>query len=152
MSDAGLKLEDLHVGQKFHSPERVVTAEEIRTFAAAYDPQPAHLDDTLARDTLFGGLAASGWHTAAITMRLLVDSTLNPAGGLIGAGCEDLRWPKPVRPGDVLRVEIEVLATRPSKSNATRGLATLRCTTYANDEPAQIITPTIVMQRRDSSE
>src|SRR5208282_5163975 len=101
-------LEDLHVGQRFSSGVHAVDERQIKAFASAFDPQPFHLDDALARGSLFAGLAASGWHTAAITMRLLVDGGVPIAGGLIGAGAE-IAWPNPARPGDMLRVESEVL-------------------------------------------
>ena len=108
--------EDYEVGQKFGSRTLAVTAEGIKAFAAQFDPQPFHLDEAAARASFFGGLVASGWHTAAMTMRLLVDGELRPAGGTIGAGGSDLRWPRPVRPGDVLRVESEVLGMGSSPS------------------------------------
>jgi len=95
----GLYLEDLAAGQTFRSGRLRVAEEQIKRFAAEFDPQPFHLDEAAARNTMFAGLAASGWHTAALTMRLLVDSELKPAGGLIGAGFDELRWPKAVRPG-----------------------------------------------------
>ena len=84
-----------------------VEKERIKTFAAEFDPQPFHLDEEAARASILGGLAASGWHTAALTMRLLVESDLKPAGGIVGVGFDELRWPRPVRPGDELRVESE---------------------------------------------
>jgi acyl dehydratase len=89
----------------------------IKTFAAEFDPQPFHLNEQAASSSIFGGLAASGWHTAAATMRLLVESDLKPAGGIVGASFDEFRWPRPVRPGDELRVESEVLEVRPSKGN-----------------------------------
>src|SRR5688572_9242746 len=98
-----LYLEDLHEGQRFVSASRTVEAEEIKAFAAEFDPQPFHLDETAAAGSFFGGLAASGWHTAALTMRLLVQGGLPLAGGVIGASGE-LSWPRPTRPGDMLRV------------------------------------------------
>ena len=98
-------LEDFEPGQKFASGRLRVETDRIKSFAAEFDPQPFHLDEDGARDTFFKGLAASGWHTAAMTMRLLVESDLKPAGGIIGAGFDDMRWPRPVRPGDELHVE-----------------------------------------------
>src|ERR1700758_4251690 len=106
-------LEDFVVGQTFGSGRARVTTEEIQAFASKFDPQPFHLDEAAAQQSFFRGLAASGWHTAAITMRLLVESELKPAGGVIGAGFEEFRWPKPVRPGDELHIESEVLDVRP---------------------------------------
>jgi acyl dehydratase len=100
---------DFAVGQTFGSGRRRIDAERIKSFAAEFDPQPFHLDDEAARATMFRGLAASGWHTAALTMRLLVESELRPAGGIIGGRIDELHWPRPVRPGDELRVESEVL-------------------------------------------
>ena len=111
-SKTGLYLEDLAVGAQFRSGSYTMTEDEIKQFARQYDPQVFHLDDAGARDTLFGGLAASGWHTAAVAMRLLVEGGLPIAGGLIGAGTE-LRWPRPVRPGDTLTVQTTVLEITP---------------------------------------
>src|SRR5256886_7833002 len=127
-------LEDFAVGQTFSSRRLRIDAEQIKTFAAAFDPQPFHLDEEAARDTLFRGLAASGWHTAAVTMRLLVESDLTPAGGIVGAGFDELPWPRPVRPGDELRVESEVLEVRPSKSRPDHGLIKVRTTTLRSEE------------------
>ena len=115
-----LYLEDLNVGQRFVSGTHTMDAAEITRFAAEYDPQPFHLDDEAARGTLFGGLVASGWHTAGITMRLIVAGGLPIAGGIIGTGGE-LLWTKPVRPGDILQVECEVLEIVPSRSKPDRG-------------------------------
>src|SRR5439155_8751542 len=98
-------LEDFSVGQVFRSHTLHVDSEGIKRFAAEFDPQPFHLDDHAARATIFGGLAASGWHTAALTMRLLVGSELQPVGGIVGAGFDQFRWPRPVRPGDELHIE-----------------------------------------------
>ena len=106
--DDPLYLDDLQVGQRFTSKTHVVDAAQIKAFARQFDPQPFHLDDDAAKDSLFSGLVASGWHTAAITMRLLVERGLPLAGGVVGAGGE-LSWPRPTRPGDVLQVESEVL-------------------------------------------
>lgn len=142
--------EDFVVGQKFVSARRrgVATA-EIKEFATAYDPQPFHLDEKAARASAFAGLAASGWHTAALTMRLLVDGEFKPAGGIIGAGVEELRWPRPVRPGDALRVESEILEIRPSKSRPEIGLIKIRNTTLnQNGEPVQIFVANLLIPRR----
>ena len=106
---SGRYLEDFAAGQTYGSGRATVDAERIKAFAAEFDPQPFHLDEEAAAGTIFRGLAASGWHTAAITMRLLVESELKPAGGIIGIGFDEFRWPRPVRPGDELRVESEVL-------------------------------------------
>src|SRR2546428_1127981 len=142
-------LEDFTVGQKFGSGRITVEPERIKSFAAEFDPQPFHLDDAAARDTIFRGLAASGWHTAAITMRLLVESDVKPAGGIVGAGFDEFRWPKPVRPGDELRIETEVLEVRPSKSRPDQGMIKLRTTTLnQNGEPVQISVGNLVVPRR----
>src|SRR5881397_1381520 len=127
--NGGLYLEDLHAGQRFASGAHAVDEAQIKAFAGQFDPQPFHLDDATAKDTLFAGLAASGWHTAALTMRLLVDGGAPIAGGIIGGGTDELRWPRPVRPGDQLRVESEVLEVRPSRSRPQQGLVKLRTTT-----------------------
>ena len=105
-------LEDYAVGQTFASGRMRVDKERIKAFAAEFDPQPFHLDEALAAGTIFRGLAASGWHTAALTMRLLVDGELKPAGGIVGTGFDEFRWPRPVRPGDELHVESEILEVR----------------------------------------
>jgi len=143
-----LYFEDFAVGQKFASARRRVEAAEIKEFAAAYDPQPFHLDDAAARGTVFGGLAASGWHTAALTMSLLVPSEFRPAGGIVGFGGE-LSWLKPVRPGDELRVESEVIELRDSRSRPDQGLVTVRVTTLnQHGEAVQTFTPTLLVNRR----
>lgn len=132
-------LEDFAVGQTFQSGRLRMDKERIKTFAAEFDPQPFHLDEEAARNTMFGGLAASGWHTTAHTMRLLVESELKPAGGIIGARIDELRWPKPVRPGDELRVESEILEVRPSKSRTDQGWIKVRTTTLnQNGEVVQV--------------
>ena len=142
-------LEDFEVGQKFSSGKLRVEKEQIKSFAAEFDPQPFHLDDDAARKTMFGGLAASGWHTAAITMKLLVESDLKPAGGIVGAGFDELRWPLPVRPGDELRVESEILNVRTSKSHPQQGLIKVRTTTLnQNDQPVQVAVGNLVVPRR----
>jgi acyl dehydratase len=123
-----LYLEDLQVGQRFTSGSHTMTAAAIKAFAGQFDPQPFHLDEAAAEASFFHGLAASGWHTAAVTMRLLCESGMELAGGLIGAGGE-LTWPRPTRPGDALHVESEVLAVTPSKSRPERGLVTVRSRT-----------------------
>src|SRR5262252_4059897 len=145
----GRYLEDFAVGQTFGSGRIRVDANEIKAFAAKFDPQPFHLDEAAARDTIFGGLAASGWHTAAVTMRLLVESDLKPAGGIVGAGADEFRWPRPVRPGDELRIESEVLEVRPSRSCPEQGLIKVRTTTLnQNDEAVRIIVENLVVPRR----
>ena len=142
-------LEDFAVGQTFGSPRLRIDGERALAFAAEFDPQPFHLDEAAARRSIFGGLTASGWHTAAVTMRLLVETELKPAGGFIGAGLDDCRWPRPVRPDDELRVECEVIEVRPSKSRPTQGLIKLRTTTLnQNDEAVLVYVVTMVVPRR----
>ncbi|WP_043359237.1 MaoC family dehydratase [Belnapia sp. F-4-1] len=142
-------LEDFAPGQVFRSGRLTVTPEAIIAYAREYDPQPFHLDDAAARGTLFGGLAASGWHTASLTMKLLVGSEFRPVGGIIGGGMEELAWPRPVRPGDELRLEIEVLEVRPSQSKPHQGTLRARCTTLnQRDEVVQVIVPRLVVPRR----
>jgi acyl dehydratase len=135
-----LHFEDFAVGQIYRTARLRVTEDEITAFAERFDPQPFHLDDTAARATIFGGLAASGWHTAALSMRLLVEGEFRPAGGIIGGGGE-LAWPRPVRPGDELRVESEILSLRPSKSRPGFGVVQARNTTLNQaSEPVQVFT------------
>jgi acyl dehydratase len=142
--------EDFEVGQRFRSDGTVtVTVEAIKAFGKEFDPQPFHLDEEAARDSFFDGLAASGWHTAAIVMRLIVESDLRPAGGTIGGGVESLRWPRPVRPGDVLRVEGEVLEVRPSRSRPDIGIVKTRATAFNQaGQPVQISEPVLIVRRR----
>jgi acyl dehydratase len=136
---SGRYLEDFAVGQMFGSRRLRIDKAQIFAFAAEFDPQPFHLDEASARHSIFGGLAASGWHTAAVTMRLLLDSELKPAGGIIGAGLDECRWPRPVRPGDELRIECEVIEVRPSKSRPEQGLIKLRTTTLNQDGDAVLV-------------
>jgi acyl dehydratase len=149
---AGRYFEDFAVGQTFGSGRVRVEAERIKSFAAEFDPQPFHLDEQAARDTVFGGLAASGWHTAALTMRLLVESDLKPSGGIVGAGADEFRWPRPVRPGDELQLRSEVLEVRPSKSRPEQGLIKVRTTTLNQaDEAVQILVANLVVPRRSKA-
>jgi acyl dehydratase len=142
-------LEDFEAGQKFGSARLSVEAARIKSFAAEFDPQPFHVSEESAQHTFFKGLAASGWHTAAMTMRLLVDSELKPAGGIIGAGFDEMRWPRPVRPGDELQVETEVLEVRASKSRSDQGWIKVRTTTFnQNGEPVQMFVGNLVVLRR----
>jgi len=144
-----LYLEDLVAGQRFVSGSTRIDADAIRRFASEFDPQPFHLDEHAARDSIFGGVVASGWHTAGLTMRLLVDSSFTPAGGLIGASIDELRWPRPVQAGDELHVEVEVLETRSSKSRADRGMARARVTTLNQDgDSVQVYVVNLVVLRR----
>jgi acyl dehydratase len=147
-ADSGrLYFDDLKVGQRFISRKRRVEEAEIKAFAREFDPQPFHLDNEAAERSMLAGLAASGWHTAGITMRLLVETGLPLAGGLIGAGGE-ISWPRPTRPGDVLQVESEIVALIPSRSRPDRGVAKLRMVTRnQRDEEVQIFVATLVVPR-----
>ncbi len=140
-------LDDLRVGRRFVSGTHQIDEEQIRAFARQFDPQPFHLDAAAAKGFLFGGLVASGWHTAAISMRLLV-GTVPIAGGLIGAGGE-ISWPRPTRPGAVLHVECEVLEVRPSRSRPDRGMVTVRSETHTDGgDVVQVFTARLVVPRR----
>lgn len=143
-----LFLDDIQPGMRFTSGEHVIDEAQIKAFATQFDPQPFHLDHEAARATLFGGLAASGWHTAAITMRLLVRDGLPLAGGIIGASGE-IAWPRPTRPGDTLHVESEVLEVTPSKSKPDRGMAKVRSETKnQKGDIVQLFSVNVVVQRR----
>jgi acyl dehydratase len=143
-----LYLDDLAVGQTFTTGTYEMTAADIVAFARTYDRQPFHMDDAAAKHTLFGGLAASGWHTAAVSMRLLTDGTLPLAGGLISVGGE-IAWPRPTRPGDVLHVAVAVLEVTPSRSRSDRGMITCRNETRnQRGEVAQSLVAKLVVPRR----
>jgi acyl dehydratase len=147
-SGAALYLEDFTVGRRFTTGTVVVSAEEIKEFAARFDPQPFHLDEATAQKSVFGELVASGWHTAALGMRLLVDSEMRVAGGLIGLGGE-LTWPRPTKPGDVLHVECEVLEVNPSRSRPDRGIVKVRNTALnQNGETVQIFIVNMLVPRK----
>jgi acyl dehydratase len=146
--DARLYLEDLKVGQRFTSRSHRLDESQIKAFAREFDPQPFHLDDEAAKLTLFAGLAASGWHTAAITMRLMADGGLPLAGGVIGAGGE-ISWPKPTRPGDILTVTSEIEEIVPSRSRPDRGTARVRSETRnQSDDVVQVLVARLIVPRR----
>ncbi|MGS1116471.1 MaoC family dehydratase [Castellaniella sp. UC4442_H9] len=142
-----LFLDDLAVGAEFHSAEHSLTEAQIHDFARQFDPQPFHLDNDAAKASFFQGLAASGWHTAALTMKLLVGS-LPLGSGIIGAGGE-IQWPRPTRPGDVLRVTSKVLEIKPSRSKPDRGIVTVECLTrnQHGDVCQRMVTRLLVMRR-----
>lgn len=141
-------LEDLSVGQTFRSELRMLTAEEMICFARDNDPQYFHIDAEAAKTSLFGGIVASGWQTAALSMRLLVEGPAPFAGGLVGMSA-DLSWPKPVRPGDSIRIEAEVTQISRSRSRPDRGIVSLRLTTYnQRDEPVQKISARVLVFAR----
>jgi acyl dehydratase len=141
-------LDDLRVGQRFTSGRHALDADQIKAFAAQFDPQPFHLDEAKASQTIFKGLAASGWHTAAVTMRLLVDGGLPIADGVIGVGGE-IAWSRPTRPGDVLRVETEIMEIAPSRTRPDRCIVTIRCETRNHREDIlQTLLAKVVVPRR----
>jgi acyl dehydratase len=142
-------LEDYAVGQTYSSGRVRVEKDQIVAFAKQFDPQPYHLDEDAALKSPFNGLAASGWHTAAMTMRLMVDGEFQPAGGILGVGFDQLSWPRPVRPGDELHVKSEVLEVRPSKSRPDRGMIRVQNTTLnQNGEVVQMFTGNLLVPRR----
>jgi acyl dehydratase len=142
-------LEDFTVGQVFNSARTRVDKEQIVAYARQFDPQPFHLDDEAALKSPFQGLAASGWHTAGMTMRMMLDGEFRPAGGILGVGFDELSWPRPVRPGDELHAKSEILEVRPSKSRPDRGMIRVRTTTYnQKDEPVMAFTGNLLVPRR----
>ena len=143
-----LYLDDLHVGQRFTSGSYLLEAARIKEFAAEFDLQPFHLDQVAAEASVFRGLAASGWHTAAVAMRLLVDGGLPFANGIIGLG-GDIAWPKPTRPGDTLQVESEIIEITPSRSKPQQGIVTVRSTMFNQDRQAvYLLTAKLLVLRR----
>jgi len=147
-----LYLEDLHVGQQFSSGLYKMDEAGIKKFAAEFDPQPFHLDEAAARASIFRGLCASGWHTAAVAMRLLVTGGLPLADGIIGAGGE-IAWPKPVRPGDLLRVESEIIEITPSRSKPNQGIVRVRGTMLnQSGEQVFVLTAKLVVFKRRTAD
>jgi len=145
---AMLYLDDLHAGQRFTSGTYVIDEARIKEFAAEFDPQPFHLDETAAQASMFKGLAASGWHTAAIAMRLLVTGGLPFANGIVGLGGE-ISWPRPTRPGDLLRVESEIVEITPSRSKPQQGVVTVRSTMLnQNGETVYLLNAKVLVMRR----
>jgi acyl dehydratase len=143
-----LYLDDLQIGQGFVSHSRTIDSADIARFASEFDPQPFHLDEGAGKRSFFEGQVASGWHTAAITMRLLVEGGARLAGGMIGAGGE-IKWPKPTRPGDTLQVHSEVVEITPSRSRPDRGIVTIRSETRnQRGEVVQIFVGKLVVPRR----
>ena len=144
-------LEDLEIGQRFTSGTHALDEAQILGYARQFDPQPFHADPEAARDTFFAGLAASGWHTASITMRLLLDGGAPIAGGVIG-GWAEINWPQPTRPGDILQVESEVMSVTPSRSKPDRGMVTLRTVTRnQKGETLQTLLAKLVVPRRPTA-
>ena len=147
-----LFLEDLQVGQRFGSDTIEVTKENIFDFAREFDPQPFHLDEKAARKSIFKQLTASGWHTAAMSMRLFVTGEFKPVGGSIGLAVDELRWPQPVRPGDILKLETEILDVRKSRSKPDRGIIRIRnVTTNQRGEIVQTFMAFVMVRQRPAS-
>jgi acyl dehydratase len=145
---AGLYLDDLQVGQRFTSGTYVIEEAQIKAFAAEFDPQPFHLDERAAQASIFKGLAASGWHTAAVAMRLLVEGGLPFAHGIVGLGGE-IAWPRPTRPDDILHVESEIVEITPSRSKPHQGIVTVRVTMFnQNGEAVYLLTARLLVLRR----
>jgi len=140
--------DDLKIGMRFKSGGKLVTREDIKRFAAEFDPQPYHLDEAAAERSVMGGLAASGWHTAAIVMRLCIETRPFGPHPIFGLGVDELRWLAPVRPGDVLHVEGEVVGLTPSRTKP-QGVARLKWTAFnQRGEPVYTITPMAIVPRR----
>jgi acyl dehydratase len=143
-----LYLDDLRVGQRFTSASYRMEEAQIVEFAKQFDPQPFHLDEAAARSSVFQGLAASGWHTAAVAMRLLVTGGLPFANGIIGFGGE-IAWPKPTRPGDILQLETEIVEIAPSRSKPAQGTVTVRGSMLnQNGEVVYVLTAKLLVFRR----
>jgi acyl dehydratase len=146
-----LYLEDLQVGQRFTSASYVIEVARMKEFAAEFDPQPFHLEEAAAEGSIFKGLAASGWHTAAVAMRLLVTGGLPFANGIVGLGGE-IAWPKPTRAGDTLHVESEIVEITPSRSKPQQGVVTVRGTTLnQNGDAVYILSAKLLVLRRPGS-
>ncbi len=143
-----LYLDDLHVGQRFTSGAYLMEEARIKEFAAEFDPQPFHLDESAAQASIFKGLAASGWHTAAVAMRLLVTGGLPFANGIVGLGGE-IAWPRPTRPDDILHVESEIVDITPSRSKPHQGIVTVRSTALnQNSESVYVLTAKLLVSKR----
>ncbi len=147
-----LFLDDLEAGQVYQLGSQSLSEEDIIDFAERYDPQPFHIDPGAAAETIYGGVIASGWQTACIFMRLFVDGLLSRSAAMGSPGLDELRWLKPVRPGDRLDARVEILEVRPSRSKSDRGLARLRCvvTDQSSDDVLTFIA-NVLFQRRETS-
>jgi acyl dehydratase len=148
MPDHAMYLDDLYVGQRFASGTHRMAEEDMVRFAAEFDPQPFHMDRQAAQSSIFRGLAASGWHTAAVAMRLLATGGLPLAEGIIGLGCE-IAWPGPTRPGDLVHMESEITEITPSRSTPDRAIVKLRGTMLnQNQEAVYLLTAKLLVSRR----
>jgi acyl dehydratase len=147
-----IHFEDFCVGDTAEYGPRIVTADEIKAFAAEFDPQPMHLDEEAARASLVGGLCASGWHTCAIMMRIVADGFILDSSSLGATGCEEVKWLAPVRPGDRLRVRMEVLDTRASASRPDLGFVNARLDMLnADGVRVMTLTPHLMFGRRTAA-
>ena len=148
MTETAMYLDDLYVGQRFTSGTYRMEEADMVRFAAEFDPQPFHLERAAAELSVFHGLAASGWHTAAVAMRLLVTGGMPLAGGIVGLGGE-VAWPKPTRPGDLLHLESEISEIRLSRSNPDRAIVKVRSTMFnQKQEPVYLLTAKLLVSRR----
>lgn len=146
-----LYLEDVKAGDRFRSDAYLLTEEAAISFAQQFDPQPFHLDRAAAERSVFEGLAASGWHTAAIAMRLMMTGPMQFVGGAVGLGVDELRWPVAVRPGDALQLETEIVDARPSKSKPRHGVIRIRNTmTNQRGETVLSYVANTMVERRPS--
>jgi acyl dehydratase len=145
-------LDDLEAGQLYELGARVVSRDEIIAFARDYDPQPFHVDEEAAGTSIYGGLIASGWHTVCLFMRLFVDGFLHRAASMGSPGVDELRWLKPVRPGDRLAGRIEIVEIRPSRSRADRGIARMRCI-MSNQHGEEVLSmiANVLLRRREEA-
>jgi acyl dehydratase len=142
-------LEDFTVGETFRSNSLTIDSSQIKAFAAEFDPQPQHLDDEAAAGGFFGGLVASGWHTAALTIKLIVLGEMRIAGGLVGSGLDEFQWFRPVRPGDTLRVESEVIEIRQSIARSDQGIVRLKIATLnQRGSPVLTLVANLIVPRR----
>lgn len=144
-----LHFEDFHSGQTFAFGRYEVTKNEIVAFAREFDAQPHHLEEEAGRRSMLGGLAASGWHVCAMTMRMVVDGLISKAANRGGVGADEARWMRPVKPGDILRVEAEVLETRAPKSRSDIGFVRLSCRVFNQQEQVALVNMTPILARRD---
>ena len=145
-----LHFEDFAAGQSYECGEHVLTAEEIIIFAAEYDPQPQHTDLQAAESGMLGGLIASGWHLCAISMRMIVDHIFARSTSLGSPGVDEVQWRRPARPGDRLRLTVQVVETRPSATRSDRGLVRFRVEMRRGAELVMFWTSTVMFGRRDA--
>ncbi len=147
--------EDLEVGETYETGSYTITKEEIITFAEQFDPQPFHVDEEAAQESMFGGLVASGLHTLCLSVRLFITEFVQGEEGVAnmgGSGMDDLQWQKPVYPGDALRVQIEVIGKTPSESRPERGYVDFRRRVFTDDEEVMSLVSHNIIRRRGATE